>query len=782
MAKNNINAAHHHHLALLAELIQNSEEWLMRRILKYALRHDYAKYTSTLKESWRLSISGLSRSFLAAMAADKIELELSPDEDYTQDPVAAFGIREGRLHRQRGIDIGMFMGLLKYYRQSYRDLVQEAGFTPDETAWCIHYLKRCFDRIEIGLCGEWIGGSDAQHILELRAANRDMTNEKNKYLTLFESLANPVILIDPENRIQKLNYAAAVLFNISSNRYYKVDADPLDPEGLTGASLQTLMPWMTETLEQFQMDTAASLEFEKAIVTSEDEKHYQVKLSRMKDISGKFDGTLIILNDVSNRIETEARLKVARDEAQAANHAKSAFLANMSHELRTPLNAIIGFAQLLERTPDISPTQRQHVEIINTSGEHLLSLIDGILDMSKIEAGRIKLEESSFDLYELLDGIEEIIRVRIGDKPVKLTIDRLPETPRCLQADRNKLRQVLINLLDNAVKHTDEGFVDLWIAPDDAKAFPACLRFAIKDSGVGIPAEAKKRIFEPFFMVGGDQRGKQGTGLGLAICRQFVELMGGKISVQSELGQGSIFTFNIRVHPPDLAQVEKTVSPRRVIGLASGQPAWRILVVEDNEPSRLLLLNLLQSVGFHVKEAWDGREALEKCRTFRPHLIWMDIRMPVMDGYEATRRIKAGECADAKIIALTAHVFKDRRDRIMAAGCDDFVRKPFREDEIFETMGKHLGVRYIYEQAPGFAPECIKQEDILPDLAAADLAELNPELLKELEKALVSGSLDRIDGVINSIRDPNPTLADGIQKLAHRFEYEKILSCIKATS
>ncbi|NJR62369.1 MAG: response regulator [Cyanobacteria bacterium CRU_2_1] len=428
-----------------------------------------------------------------------------------------------------------------------------------------------------------------------------------------------------------------------------------------------------------------------------------------------------------------AELQKAKEAADAANQAKSEFLANMSHELRTPLNAILGFTQIMNRDPSLNSKQQENLNIISHSSEHLLEMINDVLEMSKIEARHITLNQNRFDLPSLLNTLREMFRLRAEAKGLQLILDCDPHLPQSVQADEGKLRQILINLLSNAIKFTEAGSVILRVRIDKWKSggveeksaspyipLPVSLRFEVEDTGPGIAPHELNTIFEPFTQSETGRRSQQGTGLGLPISRQFVQLMGGELTVISTLNQGTRFQFNILAQPADATEIQTQLPPQRVIGLAPNQPTYRILVVDDRWENRQVLVKLLTPLGFEVREAENGQTALEQWEIWHPHLIWLDMRMPVLDGYAVARQIrmrtqgnggtgeqesrkKANENTHPsthppKIIALTASTFEEDRIAVLESGCDDFVRKPFRESIIFEKMAEHLGVRYLYEQ------------------------------------------------------------------------------------
>jgi signal transduction histidine kinase/DNA-binding NarL/FixJ family response regulator len=471
------------------------------------------------------------------------------------------------------------------------------------------------------------------------------------------------------------------------------------------------------------------------------------------------------------------RARKAQVQAEASNQAKSIFLANMSHELRTPLNAILGFSNLMRSDAALSTDHRQTLDIINRSGEHLLNLINDILDMAKVEAGRIDIENAPFDMNEMINDITDLMRVRAEEKGLQLLVDETSSFPRFLLADGAKLRQVLINLIGNAIKYTRQGQVNLRLNTRSGRTPPDLLLIiAVEDSGAGIAPEDQPRIFEPFVQVG-KQTTHKGTGLGLAITRKVVELMGGTIRVESVVGRGSIFRLEIPVGQAEEAEMRSVkISRGRVVSLAAGQPEIRLLIVEDQMENWLLLKRLLENAGLQVRVAENGALGIEAFQQWQPNLIWMDIRMPVMDGLEATRRIRSlNGGRDVKIVALSASVLKEEHENILAAGMDDFIHKPYRAEEIFECLVRQLGLTFIYEEDAS-ASTLKMSMTMLPEA----LAKLPPELSRELTDALVSLDGERIAEIIRRITETNPDSGDLLAQFTSQLSYSTILSALQA--
>lgn len=484
------------------------------------------------------------------------------------------------------------------------------------------------------------------------------------------------------------------------------------------------------------------------------------------------------------RKQAETALREAKEAAEAANRAKSQFLSNMSHELRTPLNSILGFSQILNQDRTLNPEQLDQLGIINRSGEHLLVLIDDILSMSKIEAGKVVLNEAQFDLHRLLRSLEEMLQLKARSKGLQLHFERAGNVPQLIQTDESKLRQILVNLLGNAIKFTQSGSVVMQVQlleRDRGKANQAChLLFTITDTGEGIDSGEIETLFDPFVQTRSGRESKQGTGLGLAITKQFVKLLGGNITVESQVNRGTTFTFDIWTTGCDFFEIHQTLTePQRIVSLASDQPRYRILVAEDVFANRELLIDILAPVGFELREASNGLEAIEQCRNWHPHLVLMDIKMPVMDGCTATREIKAlpSDFPVPIVIALTASAFEEEYQEIFAAGCDEIIRKPYKIEILLEAIGRYLNVRYTYDS-----------DESQPSATPTDSVILTPEMfqvmpiewIEQLRSAAISLYDERIFALIDRIPETESALARAIVQLTDEFRFDAIAECAEA--
>jgi PAS domain S-box-containing protein len=544
-------------------------------------------------------------------------------------------------------------------------------------------------------------------------------------------------------------------------------------------SPQPVASQLIATIQQV-LDTQQIQNIEFSLKNSNDEDIWtEATISPINDQSAMW-----VAREITQRKQAEQELQQAKQAADSANQAKSEFLANMSHELRSPLTAILGFTQLLHRSTGLTLEQQENLSIITRSGEHLLTLINNVLDLAKIEAGRTTLNEIDFDLHQLLDDIANLFRLKAVEQQLQLHFERT-QVPHYIHTDQLKLRQILINLLSNAFKFTHQGQITVRVSGAegaaqsvaDPSSSPLLLHFAVTDTGSGIAAADMEQIFVAFGQTETGQQTRQGTGLGLTISQQFVRLLGGEMQVMSSLGQGTTFSFQI---PVQLAIGSQSLAPqRRVVGLKAGQPLYRILVVDDQWQNRLLLVKLLTSVGFAVETAADGQAAIDQWEQWSPHLILMDMRMPRLDGYAATKQIKATLKGQATaIIALTASVLEHDQAVTLSSGCDDFLRKPFQEADIFTALQKHLGVEFCY--ADGLLNPATRFELDEETLTIEDFQGLAADWLRQFKQALSQADIAAIHNLLTQIQGTHPKLTQILRQKADNFEYEQIAGVIQA--
>lgn len=790
-----------------ADLLLEREEWLMGRILAFAREHEYTRYTSTLLEAWRASIDGLSAPLAEMLRTYRSVPEIPVEFDAGAHPGSQFGIHEARLHRERGINLALFLGLFIYYRQAYQDLVAAAPIEDaDDRAALVYFVDRYFDLVEVGFCDEWARLSEADKLAELQSRNRALVNEKNKYLTIFESLDGPVIFLDGERHIENMNAAAFEAFGGAKHpgqMYYG------------SASAYALQQTLTDLLG----DEPEIRRIECTLDTVDGPRDFVLHGRPMLDVSEKFLGEVLILSDVTEEREAtralhraNADLQEATRTARAANEAKSRFLAVMSHEIRTPMNAVAGMLQLLSST-ELNPAQSHYVSSAQRASDVLLRVIDDVLDFSRIEAGKLELEARDFELSDVLASVVRLNTLAAENKGLELLIDTPPTIPRSLVGDAIRLEQILVNLVSNAIKFTPEGSVTVSFEPLETRDDSTRLRVAVTDTGIGVDPDTIERLLEPFTQADASTtRTHGGSGLGLSICAQLISLMGGELAVESEPGRGARFWFDVElglqpgaaspadasllvgvgvaialpegraadivarharqlganVHrtcggagktpqadilvadrdavaqiiatggaPPGHCMVvgaerERTTLARwvregrvaayvvqpvtgstlldammttlgeaRVMAKAGTPPQTprvglegaTLLVVDDNELNREVVREMLRRGGAGVLLASDGREAVEAVARHSPDAVLMDVHMPVMDGLEATKAIRAtGDYDDLPILAVTADSLEEARQVCLDAGMNDVLTKPLRRRDLYASVSRWLPV------------------------------------------------------------------------------------------
>ena len=637
-------------------------------------------------------------------------------------------------------------------------------------AYPVTHLAEAVSRVERGDWDAQIDVHGRDEVGTLARSFRSMVQELHGSKTyvddILHSMADSLLVVDSQRKIQTANPATYSLLGYENG---KLLGEPIER---IASGLRLL-----DTLKLSPGESASGIETE--YITRDGERI--PVLASLAAMRGRDDTVICMAQDLRERKRTERELLRAKEAADAANRAKSAFLANMSHEIRTPMNAVLGYSQLMLRDPALGAGAKENLNIINRSGGHLLALINDILDMSKIEAGHVALNSVAFDLSDLLKDLEVMFRLRTETKGLKFEVVVDPHCERYIESDKGKIRQVLVNLLGNAIKFTERGSITLRVSMGRQEKGKRQLLAEVEDTGAGIAAEEQKNLFQPFAQSQSGRDLQEGTGLGLAISREFVRLMGGEISMTSEVGKGSSFRFEIPVRPSGISPAPEQMAHRSVMGLQPGREVPRVLVVDDEPHNRGWLTGLLKIVGFEVREAEHGAAAIRVWQHWKPSLILMDMRMPVMDGFEATRRIRASpDGHETVIIALTASALEEDRGMATDSGANDFLSKPCPEDELWKKIQEHLGLSYRY------ADEELSQNIDASAGAAvppsATLNELPEELIAHLDDAIRNGEKSRIDELMAIIGERDPCLARVLKALADGYEYDALTRLLEEAS
>ena len=779
--------------------------------ISFSKPYIYSPYVIFVQEQAKpiFDINGLSGKSLAVPRGFVVQEQLS--RDYPDIRLALFDSDENALHAVATGQADAYIGSLTVASH----IIHRRGFSSLQVTAASPFKEQS---ISMGNRIDWPELTSIINKALDSITEEEKTAIRNKYLAIqFEQLANkeqlrkwilimgvPVSVIiaiiafwnlhlyrqsqrRKEGEEQLRGFLermpiAACLVDKQENMYYH-NRRFIDLFGYSHEEIKTLSEWWPRAYPDDEYRHYVVKTWSDCVRRSEEEntdieaKEYKVTCKngqvREMEISGIVLGDRYLATLIDNTESNRARnqLIAAKEVAEAANEAKSTFLANMSHELRTPLNAILGFSRLLAQQSNASNDEKDKLTIINRSGQHLLSMINDVLDLTKIESGSVELREESFDLITLIKEVSVMVQSRASDKGLSI----LEETESIgfpnIRADLGKLRQILINLLSNAVRFTDEGGVTIRCATDKIPEEPKHCRVVIEveDTGPGIEPDQHTRIFEPFVQES-DLAKRKGTGLGLSICKRCIDIMGGTIEVESEVGIGSTFRVQLVAEIAEAADVKTTIGDQlRVVRISPTEKTWRVLIADDNRENLILLKTLLETVGFSVIEAQNGKEAVELFERELPDLVWMDMRMPVMDGYEATRQIRQRSGGDAvPIIAITASALSEQRQEILSAGCNDMVTKPFQESEIFETMARLLDIEYIYET------EVPSDHIDGTYLTSAMLSDLSPELLQDLNDACLTLNSESILGVITRIESEVPDVAKGLQNLLDNFQIGRI--------
>lgn len=623
--------------------------------------------------------------------------------------------------------------------------------------------------------GRTVWDGVAVDITELKVAEAALIQREAQMQAVLQAIPDLVLLVDRQGRtLAYHNGGSVALLNPKLLQESGLTVFDVLPEALARDRLR----YIQQALETGELQTY------------EYELHLNDKTvcEEARIVASSPNEAVIFVRDITEakrrealRQQFEAELKQAKEAAEAANQAKSTFLSHMSHELRSPLNTLLGYAQLLTRSRNLTAIEREYLEVLNRSGDHLSQIINDVLSLARIEAGRVTLKEEAVHLPDLLVNLQSVFQMRAEAKELQIRL-AAANAPTWIEADEGKLRQVLINLLDNAIKFTEQGSVTLSVGFSS----PKFLQFAVTDTGVGIAPADLDVIFEAFMQTEVGEQSQQGSGLGLTITARLVQLMGGEISVTSEVGQGTTFQFTLPFKPAEKSFQEMLQGDRQtataIKQLAPNQPQYRILVVDDLEANVELTEQWLTLAGFEVEIAHNGERAIEQWQTFSPHLIWMDLRMPKVDGLEAAAQIRTLEEAEqkaqaTKIIAVSATVFEEERQRALAVGCDDFVGKPYSEEILLNTLQQHLGVEYDYEQRPATVSSSMDTacSNLVLSLSSNDLQVMPQEWRVQLNHAARIAREETIKQLLDKVPSEHQALRDTIAHLVDHFQFEQLI-------
>ncbi|MBD1849671.1 response regulator [Cyanobacteria bacterium FACHB-502] len=641
--------------------------------------------------------------------------------------------------------------------------------------------------------GRTIWDGVAVDITDLKEAEAALRQSEAQMRAVLQSIPDLVLLTNRQGSGLAYHHGGEVML---------LTPKPMQEEGMT------VFNTLPETVARDRMRCIHQALDTGELQTHEYELHNNGKThcEEARIVASSSDEVVVFVRDVTAakqreavRQQFETELKQAKEAAEAANQAKSTFLSHISHELRSPLSTLLGYAQLLTRSPNLTAIEREYLEVLNRSGDHLTQIINDVLSLARIEAGRVTLKQSPVHLPDLLGNVQSIFHMRAKAKGLQLRLDPAADIPTWIEADEGKLRQVLINLLDNAIKFTLYGSVTLRATFKS----PAVLQFTVMDTGVGMAPEDLNSIFEAFMQTESSERSRQGSGLGLTISARLVQLMGGEINAESQPGKGTALQFTLPYQPaqrheqsPATLQSDgKQISQQNnryaylKVRLAPGQPPYRILAVDDIEANANLAQQWLTLAGFEVQIAHSGVKAIEQWQTFSPHLIWLDLRMPKVDGLETTARIRALEQQQqrqtTKIIAVSATVFEEERQRAFAAGCDDFVIKPYSEEVLLNTLQQHLGVKYYYEQSTAEVSansvnSANARSGAMPVLNSADFQGMPQEWIAQVNWAARVARDESVRQLLDQIPAEQQALREAIAHLVDHLQFEQLIEITDA--
>ncbi len=599
-------------------------------------------------------------------------------------------------------------------------------------------------------------------VLRYRASSRSLEDREQRLRALVSTAVDGVMIIDASGTVQEYNPACEQLFGYREDEVVGRNVKMLMPSPYQEEHDEYLLRYRTTGNKRI-IGIGREVEGRRKDGTT-----FPMELSVGEARPGGQQVFVGIIRDITARKSAEQSLRVAKEQAESASHAKSQFLANMSHEIRTPMNAVLGYTQLIESDPEMPDKYRRPLKAIHSAGNHLISLIDDILDLSKIEAGAMELDTRDFDLGDLTEDVSGMFAMRCEQKGLTWQAD-VHIGARAVRADDRKLRQILINLLGNSLKFTDRGGISLKVEQSGQRYI-----FSVEDTGPGITEEAQKRIFEPFQQAE-EGEAKGGTGLGLAITQRHIELMGGSLALDSSPGEGSCFRFELELPPAEGGMILKSGQKEGLCRLAETYRV-RALVVDDVEDNREVLSGLLERAGIEVSMASSGVEALQAIADQLPDIVFMDVRMPVMDGLTAVRQLRERWPAEGIVcVAITASGLLRQRSFYRDAGFDDFIGKPFLFEKVCDCMVRHLHVEFVHEpdtEVPAGAKPCAGEPDPI---------QLPDRIRERLLAAARINALTEMETVIGELKELNPDakcLAVELEKLLSRYDMDAIIALI----
>lgn len=612
-----------------------------------------------------------------------------------------------------------------------------------------------------GSVREWVNTCTDIH--ERKQAEIALQQSEQRYSSLIKAIAQIIWIADSEGRVTNL---------IDLLNYYGSAETSMGGLGW----LELIHPDDRQTTSQIWMqaiETKSLYESECRLRSLDGNyRYFHNRGVPILNSEGMIQEWIGICTDITDRKEAEKALNKAKEAAEAASYAKSEFLANMSHELRTPLNGILGYAQILQRSHNLDAEQRSRIDIIYQCGSHLLTLINDILDLSKIEAQKVELIPTDFHFPAFLQGVAEMCRIRAQIKNIEFHYQLAAELPIGIRADEKRLRQVLINLVSNAIKFTDVGSVTFSINyTSEGK-----IRFQIRDTGIGIVPEKLQIIFQPFEQAGNSRQLIEGTGLGLAISQKIVEFMGSTIEVQSEVNVGSIFQFDVNLPIADeWVKTSQTDDYGQIIGIKDWQP--KVLVVDDKWENRSVIAHLLTPIGFEVAEATNGQEGWLKIWEFQPDLIITDLLMPEFDGFELIKRVRESESfKNIVIIVSSASVFETDQHRSLEVGGNVFIPKPIQATELFQKLQQYLHLEWLYEKQENVNQSELESPDI--ELVPPPTAEM--EILYELAMKGNFLGINKQAALIAKMDDRYIPFANKLSQLGRDFQDQEIVALIQS--